>query len=144
MPTQTETLKKLLLHLEEKIKALQDKSITEEGLKKEDSDIRAATERRLQVAIECCIDIARHIIAGENLGVVEHNKDAVLLLGKKEIIPKKLALLIAEATDMRNVLVHGYQKITYQEISSALKENLQDLKEFAKHIDLFINKKKAY
>lgn len=48
---------------------------------------------------------------------------------------------MAEATDMRNVLVHGYHKITYQQISSAIKENLQDLKEFAKYIDLFISKK---
>lgn len=143
MPAQTETLKKLLLYLEEKIKALQDKRITKEGLKKADSDIRAATERRLQLAIECCIDIARHIIAGENLGVAEHNKDAILLLGEKGIIPKKVASLMAEATDMRNVLVHGYQKITFQEIYSAIKENLQDLKEFAKYIDLFISKKKT-
>lgn len=141
MATQTETLRKLLLFLEEKIKLLQGKRITEEELKKQEGDIRAAAERRLQLAIESCIDIARHIVAAENFGIVEHNKDAVLLLGKKGIIPKDLAALVAEATDMRNILVHGYKKVAYQEISKAIKEDLQDLKKFAEYIARYIEKK---
>ena len=40
MPAQTETLKKLLIYLEERIKTLQDKRITEEELKKADKGMR--------------------------------------------------------------------------------------------------------
>ena len=140
MDLPNDTLKQLLFYLEEKIKLLQDKRITKEELKKTDGDLRTATERRLQLAIEACIDIARHIIAAQNLGVVEHNRDALLLLGEKGVVPKKIVAKVASAAEMRNVLVHGYQKVSYQEIYKAVKEDLKDLKKFAEYVNNYIIK----
>lgn len=138
MSVDKEIIRRLLLFLEEQIRLMERPTLTKEELEK-NLDFRAATERRLQVAIEACIDISRHIIAGEGLGVVEHNKDAILLLGEKKIIPKGLALRVAAATDMRNVLVHGYEKLRIEDIYKAVTEDLKDLEEFAREIDKFIS-----
>lgn len=137
MPVQIEILRRLLLYLDEQIMLMQKKGLIKEELK-QNMDLRQAMERRLQTAIEACIDLAFHIIAGEGLGVVEHNKDALLLLGEKKIIPMGLANRLADATDMRNVLVHGYEKVDLDQLYQAITEDVKDLKEFAQEIDAFV------
>lgn len=140
MPVEKEIIRRLLLYLEEQIKLMRRRSLTQKELE-ENLDLRAAMERRLQVAIEVCIDISRHLIAGEGLGVVEHNKDTILKLGEKGIIPQGLASRVASATDMRNVLVHGYEKVRPEEVYRAITEDIGDLENFAQEIDLFISRK---
>lgn len=137
MPVQIEILRRLLLYLDEQIRLMQKRGLTKEELK-QNLDLRQAMERRLQTAIEACIDLAFHIIAGEELGIVEHNKDALLLLGEKKIIPLDLARRLADATDMRNVLVHGYEKVDLDQLYQAITEDVKDLKEFAEEIDAFV------
>ena len=139
MPIEKEVLKRLLLYLDHLTKGLKRPGLTKEILK-EDEDIRLAMERRLQTAIECCIDISFHIISGEALGVVEHHKDALFLLGTKGIINKELAGRLADATDMRNVLVHGYDHIDLNEFYKAITEDLKDLKDFSSQISDFLEK----
>lgn len=141
MPVQIEILRRLLLYLDEQIRLMQKKGLTKEELK-QNLDLRQAMERRLQTAIEASIDLAFHIIAGEELGVVEHNKDALLLLGEKKIIPLDLARRLADATDMRNVLVHGYEKVDLDQLYRAITEDVKDLKEFAEEIDAFVVSKR--
>lgn len=139
MPLNKETIKRLLLYLEETLKEITQAELTKNKLLR-DKDLRLSMERRLQTTIEACIDIAFHIIASKSLRVVEHNKDAILLLGEKGIIEKNLANRIAGATDMRNVLVHGYSHIDLDLFFKALTEDLEDLKEFAHQINSFLEK----
>jgi len=139
MPIEKELIRRLLLYLDHLTKGLKRPGLTKEILKKNE-DVRLAMERRLQTAIECCIDISFHIISGENLGVVEHNKDALLLLGTKGIISKKVAGRLAEATSMRNVLVHGYDHVDLNEFYKAITEDLDDLKDFSEQISDFLEK----
>jgi len=138
MPVNQELVRRLLLYLEKMISGMKRSGLTRKKLL-DDEDLRLATERRLQTAIEACIDIAFHIIAGENLGIVEHNKDAILLLGQKGVISKSLANRVAAATDMRNVLVHGYGKIDFDLFYKAILEDVIDLEEFIKKITLHIS-----
>lgn len=137
MPVDKEVIKRLLLYLEETIKEMRRPNLTKKSLS-EEKDLRLAMERRLQTAIESCIDIAFHIIAGQSLGIVEHNKDALLLLGEKGVINKNLAGRLSIATDMRNVLVHGYGHIDLDRFYEALTEDIADLKDFASEINQYL------
>lgn len=139
MPIEKEIINRLLLYLDHLTKGLKRPGLSKEILKTNE-DVRLAMERRLQTAIECCIDISFHIISGEAFGVVEHNKDALLLLGEKGVIDKELAGCLAHATDMRNVLVHGYDHIDLNEFYKAITEDLDDLRDFSKQITEFLEK----
>ena len=140
MPINIEIIKRLLAFLEKNIAEMSRPNLSKNDLLKEE-DLRLAMERRLQTSIEACIDIASHIISSESLGIVEHNKDALILLGEKGIISKELSKKLSIATDMRNVLVHGYGHIDFNLFYRAITEDIVDLKQFIQEIQAFLEKK---
>lgn len=106
-----------------------------------DEDIQAIIDRRMQLAIENCIDITTHLIAGLDLPRQERSADAFMILGDKGIISKELAKKMAKTAGFRNILVHEYIRIDYELAYSDLEEKLQDLKNFGKEILEFLEKK---
>lgn len=132
-------VKSLLDNIKTNISIIANKDVTLEQIL-EDEDIQAIVDRRMQLAIEACIDIATHLIAGLDLPREERASDAFLVLGKKDIISKELAKKLAQATGFRNILVHEYIKIDYELAYSDLNEKLQDLKQFGKEILDFLEK----
>lgn len=103
-------------------------------------DIQDLLDRRMQVAIESCIDIASHIAAELQLPRREAVRELFLLLGKEGIIPKDLAEKMAKAVGFRNILVHEYASIDYELGYSDLDKKLNDLRQFAKEVVEFLEK----
>lgn len=128
-----QTLQKLLERLEEHLLTIDEMSFTLEELLS-DIDIQHLIERRLQLCIEICIDIASHIAAEQKLPGREKASDVFLLLGKHKIIDEKLAQKLAKAVGFRNILIHEYAKINHQLIYHYYKKDLDDLRKFAKQI----------
>lgn len=106
----------------------------------EDEDIQDMIDRRMQVAIESCIDVATHLAAGMELPRQEYASDIFLLLGKNEVIPKDLAEKFVGVVGLQNILVHEYADIDYKLAYSNLDEKLQNLKQFAKEVLVFLEK----
>lgn len=100
----------------------------------EDNDIHDLFVFRLQQAVETCIDIAAHIIAGIDAPQKETAKDAFRFLGGKKIINKDLATRMGEAADFRNRVVHGYNDFDFKLLFKDYKEDLKDLREFGAEI----------
>ena len=67
-------------------------------------------------------------------------KDALLLLGEQEIIDKGLSQKMGKAADFRNRVVHGYNDFDYTLLFRDFKNNIRDLKDFAKQILEFLEK----
>lgn len=126
-------IKSLLDNLKANIAVIENKDVTLEQIFK-DEDIQAIIDRRMQLAIESCIDIATHLIAGLNLPRKERASDAFLLLGEKAIITDELAEKLAKAVGFRNILVHEYTEIDYRLAYSDLREKLEDLKKFGNQV----------
>ncbi len=100
--------------------------------------IRRACERTFQLACEDVLDICNLVIAGKSLGLPKDNRDAIRKLADNKIIPKKLADRLEDMVGFRNLLVHRYGKVDDSRAYHHLKEEVDDLYEFAEAIEKLI------
>lgn len=104
-----------------------------------DEDIQDLLDRRMQVALEICIDIAAHMIAGLDLPRKEKATDAFSLLSQNDILDSELADKMIGVVGLRNILVHEYAQIDYHLAYHDLKEKIADLRSFARWIGIYID-----
>lgn len=97
-------------------------------------DIQAIVERRLQTAVESCINIGNHLIARLKLGVPRDYADVFRILGNVQILPPELAQQMVDMAKFRNLLVHLYWEIDYERVYDGLSARLAALDAFAKSI----------
>lgn len=135
------TLSKLLEFLHELIEELEEKEIDLKLLT--DRDQMYTIEHRLQLAIESTLNIAEHIISGLGLGIAETGREVFLKLGEKGIIGKQLAKTLGDAVGLRNILVHNYLEVDLNEVVKSATVGLDDLREFVKQINSFLEKQKS-
>lgn len=108
-----------------------------------DSLIADATERRLQVAIQACLDIAGHIVSQAAVKKPkQENKELFLILVELGIIENKLAKKLVQMVGIRNILVHEYLEVARERVYKAVKNDLGDIVQFAQEIEKFLEKRK--
>ena len=86
-----------------------------------------SVERFLQLAIEAVIDIGNHVVAEQNLGIVNWYSDIPALLAKHGIIDTDLEQRWVRMIGFRNTLVHDYADIDREIVYKALQHRLGDL-----------------
>jgi len=119
-----ERLKKCLIKLE----PFKEKS-KEEFLR--DEYLQDIVERNLEVAIQSCIDIANRIISLDELEKPKDYYGSIIRLGEESILPYDFAQKFAPITGFRNILVHEYLDIDWDEVY----KNLQKIDQFYKFMD---------
>lgn len=139
MPVNKSLIFKKLDFLNAHINKIENMSFDEETFV-ENADIHDLIVFRLQQAVETCIDIATHIIAGLDVPQKETAKDAFIFLGEKGIIKKKLSLKMGKAADFRNRVVHGYNNFDLKLLFKDYKEDLKDLRQFGAEILKYLQK----
>jgi uncharacterized protein YutE (UPF0331/DUF86 family) len=82
-------------------------------------------------AIQACIDLAVHACTHDALGVPEGPAVAFALLERHGVISPSLALRLAKASGLRNLIVHRYADIMAPRLAEAIVNGLSDLDEFA-------------
>ncbi len=102
--------------------------------------IHRTAERLLQISIEACLDIGRHIIAREGFRFPNDNRDIFLILMEEEVIPRDLLFQLEDMAGFRNVLVHEYAEIDQRLVYDNLRENLEDFVKFAQAIVAYLNR----
>jgi uncharacterized protein YutE (UPF0331/DUF86 family) len=95
-----------------------------------DPTLRAAIERWLQVAIEACIDLAYHVIAGRGWTPPDTSRGSFETLAAHGLISPDLAARLGMAAGMRNILVHEYAEVDLNVIATVVREGLNDLRTF--------------
>lgn len=86
------------------------------------------------VAIECCIDIANHLIASEGYRMPSSNADSFAVLAEKGIVPADTLERNRAMARFRNRLVHMYWDIDDEAVYTFLQSSLSDLQDFASSI----------
>jgi uncharacterized protein YutE (UPF0331/DUF86 family) len=82
------------------------------------------------IAIECCIDIANHIIASEGYRFPKDNADSFVVLIEREIVEPALREALGGMARFRNRLVHLYWDVDDARVYQFLQEALGDLDRF--------------
>jgi len=106
-----------------------------------DFKISGASERYLQVAIECIVDIGNEIISSLQLQRPERYRDIPYILAESKIIPKTFAETIATMIGFRNLLVHDYASINLNLVYEFLQKKLPDFENFTKYIAKWLEKR---
>jgi len=101
-------------------------------------DYQDIVERNFHLAIQTCIDIANHIIAGKNLPVPDEEENVFLTLSRVKILPVALGERIKGMVGFRNILVHEYLYIDPNQVYDLLQTRLSDFDDFAKSIVNFL------
>jgi uncharacterized protein YutE (UPF0331/DUF86 family) len=118
-----ERLKKCLIKLE----PFKEKSKEEFY---QDEYLQDIVERNLEVAIQSCIDIANRIISLDELEKPKDYYGSIIKLGEENILPYDFAQKFAPITGFRNILIHEYLDIDWNEVY----KNLKTINQFYKSI----------
>ncbi len=94
-----------------------------------DPYLRDIAERNLEVAAQCCIDICHRIIALEGARKPRDYREAIVRMGELGVLPPEFAANLAPIAGFRNILIHEYLLIDWDEVYRNL-ANLDDLERF--------------
>ncbi len=103
-----------------------------------DYKAKYASERLLQISIECILDIGNHIISRLALGKPQTYKEIIEILVKHEILPVKIKEKMVKIVAFRNRLVHRYSNLEPTMIYEKIHQAIQDFSEFAKQIEKMV------
>jgi uncharacterized protein YutE (UPF0331/DUF86 family) len=95
-----------------------------------DPYLRDIVERNLEIAAQCCIDISHRIITLEQALKPRDYYEAILRLGELGVLPADFARQLAPVAGFRNILVHEYLQVDWDEVYDHL-QHLDDLERFA-------------
>ncbi len=129
----TEKISRKFIQLEEYLELLN--KIGEKAEKEflEDKILIGGAKYYLQVSIECCLDVANHIIASEKYRAPKDYADTFSVLGESGVIEKELSQNLKQMAKFRNRLVHLYAEIENRSIYAYIKDDLKDIRTF-RHI----------
>lgn len=99
----------------------------------QDPYLRDIVERNLEVAAQCCIDVSHRIISLEGARKPVDYYDAILRMGELGVLPADFARHLAPLAGFRNILVHEYVAVDWDEVYGVL-GRLEDLDRFAEAI----------
>jgi uncharacterized protein YutE (UPF0331/DUF86 family) len=86
----------------------------------------------LQVSIECCLDIANHIIAAQGFRAPMDYADSFKVLEEHDVLNEGLGKKLRQMAKFRNRLVHLYGEIDDAYVYTFIKHDMQDILDFKK------------
>jgi uncharacterized protein YutE (UPF0331/DUF86 family) len=106
----------------------------------EDPYLRDIVERNLEVAAQCCLDVANRIIALEGAQKPADYHEAIVRMGQIGVVSPGFARQLAHIAGFRNVLVHEYVQLDWDRVYRNL-QKLDDLEEYATRIRVWLREK---
>lgn len=100
-----------------------------------DPDLQDIIALNLTRAIQLCVDMGAHIIAGMESKPPDTMGETFEILAGGGAIPQGLALQMRKAVGFRNIAVHNYEEINWAIVHAIAQRNLRDFEEFARFID---------
>ena len=103
----------------------------------QDPYLRDIVERNLEIAAQCCIDISHRIISLEKAQKPQDYYEAIIRMGELAVLPADFARKLAPITGFRNILVHEYLSVDWDEVYSNLHQ-LHKLSQFMDHVKIWM------
>ena len=102
--------------------------------------VAAGAKYYLQVAIEACIDIARHIIATRGWRKPADYRDVFSVLAENGVVSSDFLPTLRTMAGYRNRLVHLYWEVSDEEAYTVLQRDLADFHTFQTAITRYLHK----
>lgn len=125
-----EKISRKFLQLEEYLDILRDISSTPLESFLKDRILTGSAKYYLQVSIECCLDVANHIIASERLRAPRDYADSFAVIEEKGLIAPEFGQRLRRMAKFRNRLVHLYGEIDDAFVHEIISHDLKDLEDF--------------
>jgi uncharacterized protein YutE (UPF0331/DUF86 family) len=87
---------------------------------------------KILIGIECCLDIANHIISAERFRAPSDYADSFKVLEEQGIVTAEFGLKLRQMAKFRNRLVHLYGEIDDAYVHEFIRKDLQDFISFKK------------
>jgi len=129
-----EKISQKFIQLENYLELLKEISKESEEAFLKNQIIIGSAKYYLQVSIECCLDVANHIIASERLRAPNDYADSFTVLEEKGIFHQQLGQRLRQMAKFRNRLVHLYGEIDDKYVYEFLKTDVEDIRKFRKII----------
>lgn len=95
-----------------------------------DPYLRDIAERNLEVAAQCVLDISHRLISLTGVQRPRDYYETILRLGEAGVLPPEFARHLAPLAGFRNILVHEYLAVDWDEVYRNLQQ-IDDLAKFA-------------
>lgn len=92
--------------------------------------MQGSVERCFQVAIECCTDIASHVLVGYGLKRPASRMDVFNVLADAGYLDRDYTGIMARMVQLRNRLVHLYWDVDPERMHQYLREDVEHLECF--------------
>jgi uncharacterized protein YutE (UPF0331/DUF86 family) len=99
-----------------------------------DDNIQTIVERKFQLAIQACMDIASYLIGQLGLTAPEELHNVFAVLGQEGVIGRELAGHMVGMVRFRNILVHDYLESDSEIVHRSLTEELENFDQFSQEI----------
>lgn len=110
----------------------------------QDIRLQRFVERTLQICIECCLDIAHHIISDEGFREPEGYADAFSVLSEQHILFPESVKQFQMMAQFRNKIVHYYEKIDPEQVYGIFKGKLGTFDSFTHQIKTWVGRQPPY
>lgn len=88
----------------------------------------------LQISVECCLDIAHHIVADEGYRTPINYYDTFVVLCENRVLPETFMPTLRQMVSFRNRVVHLYWDVDDAMVYRILRENLGDFETYIGYI----------
>jgi uncharacterized protein YutE (UPF0331/DUF86 family) len=100
-----------------------------------DRTAREVVVLNLFVALQHSLSVATHWLADARLDVPAGYREAFLALGDRGVLDRELAVRLAAASGLRNLIAHRYGVLDWQRIHVIAATQLDDLLQFCAEIE---------
>ena len=122
-----ESLRRCLVRVGEKCPVAPDMLV-------KDADAQDIVALNLTRAVQICVDIGAHLIAGQEMPPPETMGRTFDVLADLGYIAPTLAVRMKKAVGFRNIAVHNYEAIDWHIVHAIATRNLSDFSDFAKAV----------
>lgn len=101
-----------------------------------DADLQDIVSLNISRAVQLCVDIGAHLIAGMDVPPPDTMGQTFDLLAQSGVLDTTLASRLKKAVGFRNIAVHSYETINWHIVHSLVKNHLTDFSAFAKVVSM--------
>jgi uncharacterized protein YutE (UPF0331/DUF86 family) len=99
-----------------------------------DADLQDIVTLNLTRAVQLCVDIGTHLVAGMSEPPPNTMGETFDALARAGVISANLAAQMKRAVGFRNIAVHNYGQIDWAVVHAIARDHLGDFTEFAKAV----------